>query len=61
MSDPQRPTPSQETEPGKSIIPAKKKTFWPKFLHFLSMGGFILVLFVVLGIVLAVAILFKCK
>ena len=39
----------------------KKKGFWDKFLSFLAMGGFMLILILGVAIVIAVSILFKCK
>jgi hypothetical protein len=43
----------------KGGIEKKKKGFWPKFATFLMMGGWILILVVGLGVVVAVSILFK--
>jgi hypothetical protein len=37
----------------------KKKGFWGKFLTFLMMGGWILMIVVILAIVVAISVLFK--
>jgi hypothetical protein len=37
----------------------KKKGFWGKFATFLMMGGFIVVLIVIVGIILGVSLLFN--
>jgi hypothetical protein len=36
-----------------------KRGFWNKFYNFLAMGGFLVVLVVIVGIVIAVSMLFK--
>ena len=36
-----------------------KRGFWNKFYNFLAMGGFLVVLVVIVGIVIAISILFK--
>jgi ABC-type transport system involved in multi-copper enzyme maturation permease subunit len=38
-----------------------KKGFWGKFLTFLMMGGFIVVLIVIVALFIGISILFKCK
>jgi hypothetical protein len=46
-------------EPGSE---KKKKGFWPKFGNFMMMGGFMLVLIVGVGIVIAISVAFNsCK
>jgi hypothetical protein len=37
----------------------KKRGFWNKFYNFLAMGGFLLVLVLIVAIIIAVSILFK--
>jgi hypothetical protein len=37
----------------------KKKGFWKGFLNFLACGGFLLVLIVIVGIVIAISVIFK--
>jgi hypothetical protein len=37
----------------------KKRGFWKKFYNFLAYGGIILVLFAIVGIVIAINIIFK--
>ena len=39
----------------------KGKGFWGKFLSFLMMGGFIVVLILGVAIMIGISILFKCK
>jgi hypothetical protein len=39
----------------------KKKTFWQGFVNFLMMGGFIVVLIVIVGLFIVFSIVFKCK
>ena len=40
-------------------VPKKKKTFWEKFMNFLMMGGFIVILIGVVAIVVVVELLMK--
>jgi hypothetical protein len=37
----------------------KKRGFWNKFYNFLAMGGFLLILVVIVGIFIAINFLFK--
>jgi len=39
----------------------KKRTFWGAFVNFLMMGGFIVVLIVLVALFIGLSILFKCK
>ena len=39
--------------------PKKKKGFWPAFINFLAMGGFLLVLIFIVGIAIAISVIFK--
>ncbi len=39
--------------------PKKKKGFWPAFINFLACGGFLLVLIAIVGIVIAISVIFK--
>ena len=61
MSDLPKTTPQPETEKAESATPNKKSSFGEKFMTFLSMGGFLLILVLLVGIVVAISILFKCK
>ena len=58
----QQNTPEQkkpEIKIGEEI--KKKKGFWGKFMTFLMMGGFIVVLIVIVALFIAISLVFKCK
>ena len=49
----------EEKTTGVTTKPKKKKGFWSAFVNFLSMGGFMLILFAIVGIAILISVLFK--